>query len=331
MIRRLRRSVFLLDAALIILIVVAGLNTSAKGDYNVKVTYGIIPVRISGDLVQAVPNSSANNTADSFALLPTFAVRLQGDNASQLTSYLNNALRIRSTNAVASQVTLDSNSNGTVYHYNLSFSVAGVLVAHSDVDTVDLSWRSFAVGDDLKAGNASLNNVLPTYLLNRITLFAQLPQQTAPPNVIQRFWYWNNKTIRAAAVAPTVQNLVMFNFTGLSNPLQSWTIIPSIDRGIVQYRTETGFNLTFIERAIEPEGNTNFARDVVYKLGATVDVPWNALASNDTITLDGSGNWSALLMIALITSSVGLFMIIAFFERRLQTPQKTISGRRLKK
>lgn len=331
MTQSLRRLVPLLDVALIILIVVAGSTTSAEADYNVKVAYGNIPVHISGNLAQAVPNSSANNTADSFASLPIFAVRLQGDNASLLSNYLNNALRVRSPSATASQITLYSNANGTLYHYDLSFNVTGVSVTRGDADTVDLSWRSFAIGDDIKAGNSSLNNVLPTYLLNRIAQFARLPQQTGPPTVVQRFWYWNNKIITSTAVASTVQNVGMFDFTGLSNPLQSWSVFPSSPGRSVQYRRDTGFNLTFIERAIEPEGNTNFARDVVYKLIATIDIPWNAFASNDSVVLEASGNLSTMLMIGLIALSVGLSAITVIIERHFQNPRKSIKSRRFKK
>src|SRR5215831_1376084 len=164
---------------------------STHADYSITVSGNGSHVSIVGDLLQAVPSSAANNTAEPFDRLPVFTYHFSGDNASLFSNNLTSALRQRSTGALAEKVTLDTTSNGTNYHYGLSYDVSGISASQNDLDKIDLSWRSFALGGDFKQNGTSLNALVPAYLLSSLSLYSQLPASSPPPNIITRQWYFN--------------------------------------------------------------------------------------------------------------------------------------------
>jgi hypothetical protein len=297
----------------------------------VKVTDNNVTVKVSGDLRQAVPSSIANNTADPFGTLPIFAVHVLEQNSSRLSSSLQIALSQKNPKAYPSQVLLDATSNGTQYHYNLSFNVQGISAIRGDVETIDLSWRSFVFEQDFKLGNVSINSVLSAYLGSSIAYYAQLPTLTGPPNNIRRTWYLNNLQILNNAVPLSTQNLELLNFTSLNKPLQNWTISPKITSQSTVYTLDAGFNLTNIERINEPEGATNFARNAIYTMSATFEVPWNAVASNDTVIIEQPGSWSSWVMIGLVAGTVAVLVLSIVGERLVQSRQTVTAGRRQKK
>lgn len=305
-------------------------TTMVHADYNIKVTDNTAQVNINGDLLQAVPNVSANNTAESFDSIPVFAFHFAGDNSSLLSNHLDVALRQLSPSASGKDVTFDSSSNGTNYHYKLSFTVGGVFAKQGDLNTVDLSWRSFVIGDDFKQNNMSLNAVVPSYLQKGVALYAALPASSGPPNVVTRQWYWNKRILQRGNVVPTIQNLLMLNYSSLAKPLQSWDANPTNPGHAVRYQTTTGFNLTQIETFKEPEGNTNIAKDIIYTITATVDLPWNSIVSSDNVMIESVTALSTFLMIILVISTVATFAVTVFLQRHFKPSQREQRTRRLK-
>jgi len=304
---------------------------TVEATYQVKVTDDSVTVNVSGDLLQAVPSSIANNTADPFGTLPILTVHVPEQNSSRLSSSLQVALNQKNPNAYPSHVSLDATSNGTQYHFSLSFNVQGISTTRGDVETIDLSWRSFVFDQDFKLGNFSINSVLSSYLGSSIAYYAQLPALTGPPNNIRRTWYLNSKQILKDAVPPSIQSLELLNFTSLNKPLQDWTVSPKIASQSTIYTLDAGFNLTNIERITEPEGATNFARNAIYTMSATFEVPWNGVASNDTVIIEQRVSWSSLLMIGLVAATVAVLALSIVGERLIQGRQKVTAARRQKK
>ena len=318
----------LLVVIALMFLILATLATTSHADYNIKISRNSAQVSIAGDLLQGIPNSSANNTAEPFGTIPVFYYHFTGENASLFSSNLTLALRQRSTSASAEQATLDSSSNGTNYHYQLNFNVDGIFSGQSDIDTIDMSWKSFAIAGDFKQNGTSLNAVLPAYLLSSLNLYSQLPASTGQPKQITRQWYWNKLTLQRGIVVSTMQNQLMFNYTGLNTPLQSWTATSNIASHTVKYRMMTGFNLTYIETIFDPEGNANFARDIIYKITATVDLPWNAVVANNTVMVESPTALVPFVMLGIIISTIAILAVAVIAERRFTALQRVQRGKK---
>jgi len=321
----------LVVAIALLFLILTTLATTSHADYNVKILRNSAQVSIAGDLLQGVPSSSANNTAEPFGTIPVFFFHFTGENASLFSNNLTLALRQRNTGASAEQVTLDSSSNGTNYHYLLNFNVDGIFSGQSDVDTIDMSWKSFAIAGDFKQNGTSLNAVLPAYLLSSLNLYAQLPANSGQPRQIARQWYWNRFILQRGIVVSTMQDQLMFNYTGLNAPLQSWTATPDTASHTVRYRMMTGFNLTYIETFFDPEGNANFARDIIYKITATVDLPWNSVVTNNSVMVESPTALGPFVMLSIIISTIVILALVVLAERRFTMLQTVQRGKKTKR
>jgi len=313
----------------LLLLSMSTLILDSHGEYVIKVSTGTASVNLSGDLVQAVPNSAANNTADPFQSFPPIRFHLENQNASILSPLVDSAIRKLSPGATTKGVTMDAKSNSTRIHYDLTFQINGLGSAHGIAEFTDLAWRSFVIQDDFKVNNQTVNGALADYLGKIISFYARAPEATAPPLVQRRTWYWNDQRIEQNEVVPTITGVMLLNFTGLSKPLETWTATIDPQHMLYKYRASTGFNLTRINAVIEPEGTTNLAQNVVHKVDATIEVPWEATPSGNGVITDNG--WGASLMLTIIVSS-GLILAGSFvFERRLRRPRNQIKDRRINK
>ena len=326
-----RRIFYTLATAIFIVLSLLELAPGAAADYTVNVTDNGVRVQISGELLQAVPNPPSVNSSFSFGPIPAFKLHLVGTNASSLSSHLNAALREKTPTAVVTQVTLDSRSNGTIYNYILSFDVEGISATHGDVEALDLSWRSFAIKDDINAGNYSVNLVLADYLESNVLVLAALPVSSGPPIARVRRWYWNNRLIDNQAVGPTMSNAQLFNFSSLKAPLQQWITTPDIAGRAFRYEATTGFNLTFHEQITEIEEIANLITNAVYKVKAVVEAPWGTVATVDTLQFEAKTPWSTWIMISVIVITIGLTAGTYLLERRSRDAKRDREHRRQKK
>lgn len=285
----------------------------ARADYIVNVSNDAVAVTISGDVMQGVPNSSANYTADIFTKFPVFQVQ----NSSVVATYLETAVRKLTPVASVSQIFFAASSNGTVVHYDLKFDIEGVSRDQGTAKWVDLTWRSFQIAEDFKIGNVTVNGAVPDYLGSQIAALAKLSASTGPPLVERRFWYLNGGFLPPDLVATTASTLLLLNFTTLSKPLEAWAATPDFAHQSFHYQMNTGFNLTQITQVSEPE-ITNFARDVVYKVKAVIDSPWGTTESGNSVVFEGSGSLAMWIMIGSVSCLVVLAMAAFFFERRLR-------------
>ena len=304
------------NIVIILFLLAGGLVGNVAADYKLTLADNGVRVQITGDLLQAVPFPPVVNRSFTFGSIPQFAVHIAGTNATSLSDELNSALHVKSSSASASEVTLDASSNGTIYHYSLAFLVRGITSSHGDVETVDLSWRSFALTNDVKAGNYTLNLVLPTYLGQRISQVAKLPPSTGPPLPHTRRWYLNGQLIDNEQVVSKTANVEMFNFSSLAEPLEQWTTTPDFQSPAVRYEASAGFNLTYHDQVTEIDQIANFISNAVHKVKAEVDVPWDSSVAGDTLNVR-SFSWSTLVMTLSIVTPVGVVIATVFFERRV--------------
>src|SRR5213594_1969050 len=202
------------------ILIVSALLSLGRADYTITVGGNDISVQIQGSFTQGIPNVSANNTAEIFASIPVFHLRLQGPNATLFSDYLNTAIKSKSASAEAVQALLVAESNGTRLDYNLTFQVRGIVQVTGAFDKVDLSWRSFKVTNDIGVGTIAVNRVFPTYLQSQIEILAS--QGSGSTQTEQLRWYVNNLRTTPSTIAGITANLLLFDFQSLDSPLQNW-------------------------------------------------------------------------------------------------------------
>lgn len=326
-----KKLTYFLTIALLLILAGQAAIVPATADYNVTVSNGGVTVHIHGDLLQAVNNPPLVNGSTAFGSIPVFRFRLEGGNSSAFSGALNNALREKSPAVSIDQVTLDTNSNGTNLHYDLSLKVLDDLNGRGDANTVNLGWRSFVIAGDLTVGNTSFNTIVPKYLESGISRYVQLsPSQQLPIKEVRR-WWWNGQNVNREQVQPLIQNALLFNFTSLSAPLQTWNISPDFGSRILRYQSTTGFNLTFTNQITEVGEVGTLYTNAIYRMKATVEAPWGTTASGDTLVLESQVPWGVWLMLTLIIVSAGFLVGTIILERRFLRAPGSIKIRKSKR
>lgn len=200
--------------------------------------------------------------------------------------------------------------------YQLDFLVNGALAVQGTTARVDLSWRSFAIAEDVRVDDVSVNTILETYLSERISVLAER-RSTRVPVITEYLWYLNDRPISPSQIASTLRHLLIFNFTSLDLPLEKWTVTRSFLDQNIRLQTRTGFNLTFIGRFFEPEGTTvAFSNNAVYQVETVIDAPWEASFSGNELIIPRNPVLETQLMVVIIGTSLAVLFATVIFERR---------------
>lgn len=287
----------------------------AIANYNVNISSTGADVNITGSLLQGIPRPPAVNTSFTFGTIPVFKFHLEGDNASFFVDIVSKALQAKTPTASATNLLLDGDSNGTQFHYTLSFRVNGIASNQAGSNIIDLSWRSFAIAQNVKVGNNTVNAMVKDYLGARIITLSQLPPSETFPVQRVRRWYWDDHLIRPLSAGSLAATGLMFNFSSLNLPLTSWNR-PTAVAGAngIQFQSRTGFNLTYAETITEIDSSATFNTNVVYDLTTTINAPWGTIASKDSLNLETG--WGIWLMLGAIVATAGLLAGTFVVERK---------------
>ena len=302
-------AIFLLTLAVFIV-------SPARADYTIQVTGGSVAVTINGSLAQGVPSRITNETSN-FGYVPVFQHTLLGDNASFLTTLLNTAIRTKTPSASAALTLFSARSNGTMMNYNLSFQVSNIVRESNGIQTVNLSWRSFSLADDFGAGGVSINRIVPNYLETSIIAEALIPTSSAGVATQAKAWYLNSQSVQAKIVPSIASNLVLFDFSPLSVPLQNWGIIHNPPSKFV-LQSSTGFNLTEILRITEAGETTLFNTNVTNKLQVTIETPFPTQITSNEVSFDTGGGFWPQLMLAIALVLPAILIVTYLGEKRIQ-------------
>ena len=309
-----RRKVLL--GLLLIGLGIFSLVVQAKADYVAKISRENVTVQISGDLLQAAPTSIVNATTAGFGTFPSFQGNLVGQNVTFLSQLLSDAIKIKASEAVVAETSFNVLSNMSSLHYDLNFSIAGVSSEKNGVERVNMAWRSFTIGDDFSVGSASINRLFPNYLSQNLVRLAQTSPNPLLQERIQLFV--NNRLHSNNQASSQARNLLLFNFSSLALPLQSWqqTTGPS---STILLQATTGFNVTLSDSFTESGETGTAITNAVYNVNARIETPAYSIISNDQIAFETSGaagNYE--LMIGIMLTTFILLVATFMVERRLQ-------------
>ncbi len=307
----------LCSATVIIMLATSLLAVSARADYAISIAQGNVSVDIAGEFVQGVQLPTINDTSI-FAGIPVFSSRLQGTNTSVLAAGLSDAIRAKASSARVTGVKFSADSNGTRMLYELSFNVADASTTTNGLETVDLSWRNFAIEGDFGANGVSINRIVPNYVYTNIL---GLAQPTPSPTGIQevKSWYLDHRSILASRVPAETVGLTLFNFSSLAQPLGEWSIQRDLSKSQVLLQSSTGFNLTYVVRITEAETTSYIAFDAINNLKVSIQAPLPLQITDNSLVFDtGAASWKPQLMLASIGAGLALLIGTYLVEKRIK-------------
>jgi hypothetical protein len=324
---------------MVVLILVCQLGpVKAQGSFgapgmSVSISDGSTTVSIS-------LHASQNLTyQDRFFSLPYFNGRLIGQNASALTSIVQDSIRELSPRASVNNLVLALSSspptNGTVlqwFNVTLLFQVSGVQTAGSGTERTDLAWKSFVIASNVTVGGVEVNTIGDTYLLPTTSYIQLLETQQGVP---QRGTFSpyrnlvNNRIVTATGIPTALSRVQLLNFNRFLPPIDSWEQSYIFASRSTMWSLTAEPNLGFIiqQTISEPHATQTINSGFFYNLQAAITAPARSFAQGNTI-LSVFIDTTETLMGTIVASVLALGTVTYLYERRVLSLKITRKAKR---
>lgn len=247
--------------------------------------------------------------------LPTQTSTLNMASDDKLSSAFTEALTKALPGAAPSDLTLNIQSAGTWLNISAVITVTGVSERNGDILSSNMSWKSFNVSSDLRAGNLGYNTVGNQYLRPVAAFYTNASLLVGRPNsTITGVNFLVNKTgVSGFTAEDYVGNFTLLDFRALDVPLESWTRTYSLSNNTTTWRYTPTQPLDVsvgIERL-----NLTTTIFASYGYQAEVTVQGIARAHSDTLLLDVGTGQKEWVMLGIVAFTVILAIIAQFFFR----------------
>jgi hypothetical protein len=201
-------------AVAILILIVVSIYAAPVSAANVTMTFN------KGQLQAKMVLSVHQNMTD----FPKETINLDASSDASMSAAFNAALRNVARSASFSTLTVGVSSNPTWLNLTITTNVAGMTERHGDVATANMTWRSFNVSSDLRAGDLSYNDVGSRYL-RPVAAFYQNAStfETRPNATIKAVTFFvDGISVPGNVAANSVGNFTVLDFSSLSTPLAQW-------------------------------------------------------------------------------------------------------------
>ena len=202
-------------AIAILFLIVVSIYAAPVSATNVTMTFN------KGQLQAKMVLSVHQNMTD----FPKETINLDASSDVSMSAAFTAALRKVAGSASFSALTVGVSSSPTWLNLTITTNVVGMTERHGDVATANMTWRSFNVSSDLRAGDLSYNNVGRRYLRPVVAFYQNASKfETSPNATIKAVTFFVNGTLSVPGPMATnsVGNFTFLDFSALSAPLAQW-------------------------------------------------------------------------------------------------------------
>jgi hypothetical protein len=261
---------------------------------------------------------------NSFAF-PVLSGMLVGNNATGLATIVQQAIDRKVPGAGVSDLTLglestpwSNNTDIQWFNVSLQFRVRGVQTSQLGAEKIDMSWKSFAVSQNMTIGSAEVNNIGATYLFNPMTKIATAEYGSSSfitfKNVV------NDRIVSPKTMAGAAAAISLFNFSRILPGIDTWQQSYDFSSGSIVWSFNPGPGLgVIITRTFnEPQsaGPQVVNNIFTYRVGGSISGPSKSSALGDMITARFDSNLETV-MVATIGSVLVLGTVSFGYERRV--------------
>jgi len=312
--------------SIILLLLAASLPHSvARGDYNIALGDNQFEVLWK---INAWQNLTGFTDVTTTVFPANMSISLNGTELSAFSASLQQTLQTKVTSVTIDQPSVQITSNSPTYScettitcplqwLNLTarFNVNESPIVQGGEARYDLSWKTFLINDDLKAGGMSFNSIGEKYLISALDPFVNFPNGLGRSMgvTIGRLPVSN-----ITYVTPT-SHIDFLDTSPLSTPLEDWNLTRDLIGGTQTWTSPNtaGFNVVGALRFTESGSITSFNYIARAEFSAQVSAPVGAFAKNDTLFVDTSGNIWEKTSFSIMLATVGIFLGTVILERRV--------------
>ena len=290
-------------AVAILILIVVSIYAAPVSAANVTMTFN------KGELQAKMVLSVHQNMTD----FPRETINLDASSDASMSAAFNAALKNVARPASFSALTVGVSSNPTWLNLTITTNVAGMTDRHGDVATANMTWRSFNVSSDLRAGDLSYNDVGSRYL-RPVAAFYQNASafETRPNATIKAVTFFvEGISVPGNVAANSVGNFTVLDLSSLSTPLAQWnrTYTLSNNTSSWRYSPQPLLNASFTVQTL----NKTFTIFATYAYSAEITATGLVQTQGEVLLVDiGSGfdEWImlGLVVLALVLATVAQIM-----------------------
>lgn len=273
------------------LLIILALSCSVSSAHASFLNYAVQGEKVSvGLTLQFFQNATA---------MPNVNGTFTGSTTQDLTSALEESLKRRVSSVSVSSLSGELTSKDGWINSTIQFQVTGASTRKGDLLIVNCSWIPFNVSRDLKFGELSYNLIGAAYIR---APFANYVDYEKPPlnETISSVRYLSGvEEIAPGLAVEKAGNATLLDFSKLAAPFEQWQRAYNVTKGSTTwtYNPDAVVDLTM---TVVPREGTESVSHAFYRYNATISVDSLAQAQAGAISVEVSGGFAPLLMLAVI-------------------------------
>ena len=269
---------------------------------TVPVQASEVSVQIQADSVVVKIESSIYQN---MTLFPQSRLSFSGENLTDASSKFESAIRAKSPQASVRGFSMSAIVNSTWMNVSVRLELAGVESRRGDLLDINCTWKSFAVTEDILAGNVSMNFVGQNYILPLVEKYGNRTETI--------FYKRETMPMTLPMARNEAGNATLFEFTSFEQPVEKWSKTYNFSSQSTTWEFSAQPTLDLLIKFKEDNVTKRVRAEIDPK--ATITAKGHATVKGDTVTLDISQGFSEFVMIGIV---ITLFVIAIFanIERR---------------
>lgn len=266
---------------------------------------GEVSIQIQTDSVMLRIESSIYQNMTVF---PKSSFSLSGENSTEASSKFESAVRGKCPQASVGRFSMNATSNTNWMNVSVRIELVGVQSKRGDVLDINCTWKSFAIQEDIRIENVSLNLVGQNYILPLVEKYGNRTETI--------FYRRGTMPMTLPMARNEAGNATLFEFTSFELPVEKWSKTYNFSTQSTTWEFNGQPTLDLLVKFKEDNATKNVRAEIDPK--ATITARGHATAKGDTITLDLSQGFSEVAMIGIV---ITLF-VIAIFAHTLRRKSK---------
>jgi hypothetical protein len=204
--------------------------------------------------------------------------------------------------------------------------VDGVSQLNGDIVSANMTWLSFIVTSDLRAGNLSFNTVGARYFRPVVAYYANASRFVGRPNstITGVTFFVNGTSVGSPQAENYAGNFTMLNFSPLVTDVTQWNRTYTVTNNTTTWRFSPGPVLDLDVKIERRNVTTDYV--ATYEYDATISVPGIGRAQGQTILVGvgtGESEWlMATIVILAVIGAVGVQLSFRNRRKRLARFQR---------
>lgn len=299
----------------IALLTVLTFSWSATAAHASSVNYAVHDGKVSVELsLQFHQNATA---------MPKLDEKFTDAAAQDLTSAIDEALKNKGNDISVSSVSGELVSSSDWMNASIRFDVNGATSQSGSVLSLNCSWITFRVPNDLKVGDVSYNTIGSTYIKPAFEKYANFDKSPLNETIQDVAYQFGVEQVSPIEAAHRAGNTTLLDFNYLSSRVESWRMTFNFTQDSTRWIHEQ-VPVAEMLMVVTPREQKPFVVIASYAYNATLSVDGLAQAHGNIITTEPSSGPEPLLMLIVVIATFIVAVVTSWVyrSRRKQLPRR---------